>query len=194
MPKHTMKMVLEFANVFPEKADMGKPDSSEKWLRDLAKNGGQTVVNAYFTSEDQIDYLVNEGFERMATNPKNGESVDRIKNGNKEFGIGKYITLKRRIQDVREYKDSKTGEIKELDLGGYPKVVDLTNGPENKRWWSYEEDGALGNGTVAKVQFDMYKGTTLRLEAIGVLEHVPFEPKSESNEDDELFNVDGDAA
>jgi len=173
MAKHKMDMVLEWAKVFEENLDKGNPDSSQKWLRDLAKSGGKATVKAYFTSEDQIDTLTGVGFERMALNPNTGEEVDRIKVGEEAFGIGKYINLTRKFSDVKEIKDRKTGEFVDVEFGGLPKVIDFRD-PDNKRYWSYEEDGPIGNGTEAKVQFDLYKGRTLRLEAIGVTKLVEF--------------------
>lgn len=187
MPKLTMEMVLEYAQVFEQNMDKGDAESSEKWMRDLAKSGGQAKVNAYFTHPDQVTDLLAAGFERMATNPKTKEEVDRIKDGNPEFGIGQYLTMKRKFSDVKEIKDKKTGEFKEIDFGGLPGIVDLRD-PENKRWWSFDEDGALGNGTRAKVQFEVYGGSGLRLLNIGVTEHVPYAEVS-ANEDDELFKV-----
>ena len=188
MAKYTMEMVLEYAKVFEQNADMGDAESSQKWLRDLAKKGGQAVVNAYFTSQEQIDTLVGEGFERMALNPNTGQEVDRIKTTDKPFGIGQYLQLKRLISDIKEVKDRKTGQFVEVDYGGLPTVVDLTEGRENKRLWDYEADGPLGNGTRALVQFEIYNGRTVRLLNIGVLEHVAYE-ESQGSEDDELFKV-----
>lgn len=188
MAKHTLDMVLEYAKVFEENMDKGDPESGEKWLRELAKSGGQTVVNAYFTSEDQIAYMEEQGFERIALNPKTKVEVDRIKDGNPEFGIGKYIQLKRKFSDVKEVKNRKTGEFEEVEFGGLPKVVDLRD-MDNKRLWSFEEDGPLGNGTEAKVMFDMYKGNTLRLEAIGVTNHVAYEASGGGNGDNEWVKV-----
>jgi hypothetical protein len=186
MAKLTYDMVLEYAQVFEENMDKGDPESSQKFMRELAKSGGQTKVNAYFTSEEQIAELEQAGFERMATNPQTGEKVDRIKDGNPDYGIGKYMVLKRKFTDVREVKDRKTGEFKEVEFGGLPKVVDLRD-LDNKRIWSYEEDGRLGNGTEAKVMIDLYKSSTVRLEAIGITKHVEYvEP---SNPDEELFKV-----
>ena len=76
------------------------------------------------------------------------------------------------------------------DFGGSPKVVNLTNGVENKSWWSFEEDGTLGNGTKAKVQFETYSnGAGLRLIAIGVTDHVAWEDNTSVSADDELFMV-----
>ena len=188
MAKHTLEMVLEYSKVFEDNMDKGDPESSEKWLRDLAKSGGQTVVNAYFTSEDQISYLEGQGFERIAINPRTNAQVDRIKEGDPALGIGKYLQMKRKFSDIKEIKNRKTGEFEDVDFGGLPKIVDLRD-PDNKRLWSLEEDGFLGNGTEAKVMFDMYKGTTLRLEAIGVTSHVPWEQTSQVNEENDWVNV-----
>ena len=49
-----MEMVLEYAKVFEQNADMGDAESPKKWLRDLAKKGGQTKVNAYFTDQNTV--------------------------------------------------------------------------------------------------------------------------------------------
>lgn len=60
------------------------------------------------------------------------------------------------------------------DFGGAPAV---THGKTNKKW-DFVEDGALGNGTKAIVKISIYgEGSTaaVRLEKIGVLEHVPYE-------------------
>ena len=70
-------------------------------------------------------------------------------------------------------------------------MVDLTKGEENKRMWSFDDDGPLGNGTKAKVQFETYKkGIGVRLMNIGVLDHVKYESNSGPSEDDKLFMVD----
>lgn len=188
MAKYTMEMVLEYAKVFEQNADKGDAESSQKWLRELAKKGGQASVNAYFTDQEQIDTLVGEGFERMALNPNTGQEVDRIKTSDSGFGIGQYLQLKRAISDIKEVKDRKTGQFVEVEFGGLPTVVDLTQGKENKRLWDFETDGPLGNGTRALVQFEVYNGRTVRLMNIGVLEHVAYE-EGAVNEDDELFKV-----
>lgn len=188
MAKYTFDMVLEYAKVFEGNADMGDPKSSHKWLRELHKSGGRTSVNAYFTSEEQIAQLEGEGFERMTTNPKTGEPTDRIKVGSADYGLGQFLNLTRKISDVKEFVNKK-GDIETVDFGGLPKVVDLTKGAENKRFWDFDTDGPLGNGTKAKVQFDVYNGRTVRLLAIGVTEHVPYDQPREISEDDELFMV-----
>lgn len=60
------------------------------------------------------------------------------------------------------------------DFGGAPKV---THGKTNQSW-DFENDGALGNGTKALAKISIYgDGSTasVRLEKIGVLEHVPYQ-------------------
>ena len=181
MAKYKMDMVLEYAKVFKENADMGSPDGSRA-AQSIYQNGGQYVVNAYFIDEAQINQLVLEGLDLK---PMNSE---RIIEGKSEYGIGKYMKLKRRIQDVKTFTDSKTGQPVSIDYGGEPKVVDVTQGLENKRMWNFENDGPLGNGTKAVVQFETYKsGVGVRLMNIGVIEHVKFETTT-TTEVDEMFD------
>jgi hypothetical protein len=184
MPKYTMEMVLEYARVFPENADMGDADSKLKLLRDIANKGGQYVVNLYFTSEEQIKQLLAEGMD-----PK-PMGNDRVLNGN-EFGIGKYIKAKRDVQDKLYTFTQKNGTEVEVNYGGAPGIVDLTQGAENKRWWSYDEDGPLGNGTKALVQFETYSnGAGIRIVNIGVTEHIPYEQNDNPNSEyNDLFKV-----
>lgn len=180
MARYTMEMVLEYARVFPENADMGNPDGN-KFQKDIAKKGGQYVVNLYFTDYDQIEKLTVEGLE---LNPMGHK---RIIDGTKEFGVGKYMKFKRDVKDNIKVFDNKKGGTTEVNYGGPIGIVDLRD-PENKRWWSFADDGALGNGTKAKVQFETYSdGNGIRLINIGVTEHVPYE--SNYADDDELFKV-----
>lgn len=182
MPKYTMEMVLEYAKVFPENADMGDSDGNDT-QRSIAEKGGQYVTNAYFTSEEQIEQLLSEGMKEKNL------GHETIKVGNQEFGIGKYIQLKRPVGDLIKRFDNK-GKTVEVNYGGPVGVVDLTQGKDNKRWWSYEEDGALGNGTLAQVQFETYRdGAGRRLKNIGVVEHVEYETES-TDDGDDLFNMD----
>lgn len=145
MAKYTMDMVLEYAKIFPENADMGSPDGPRA-AQAIHQKGGQYIVNAYFTDEDQIENLVADGLDLTPMNSQ------RVLQGNAEFGIGKYMKVKRMVSDVKIFSDKKTGEPVNVDYGGAPTVVDLTQGKENKRLWSFSEDGTIGNGTKAKVQ------------------------------------------
>lgn len=176
MAQYDMEMVLEWAKVFPENADMGDPQSPNRVVRSVAEKGGQFIVNAYFTDEEQINKLLEEGL-----NPKPMNS-DRILEGNPQYGIGKFMKMKRMIEDVKTFTD-RNGKEFTRDFGGTPNVVDLRDGVENKRRWSYEEDGPLGNGTRARVQFETYSnGSGVRLMNIGVLELEQFEPSTQKQE------------
>jgi hypothetical protein len=180
MAKHTMDMVLEYAKVFEGNRDMGGDDNNA--AKKAKRHNGQYVVNAYFTNQDQIEELLESGMD-----PK-PMGNDRVKAGN-DFGIGKYVKLSRMHDHVMTFTDKK-GNPTEVDFGGSPKVVNLTNGVENKSWWTLEDDGTLGNGTKAKVQFETYSnGAGLRLIALGVTDHVAWEDNSALSEDDELFMV-----
>ena len=181
MPKYTMEMVLEYAKVFPQNADMGDPNGN-KTQKSIADKGGQYVVNAYFTSQNQIDKLLEEGLD---PSPMNSE---RIKEGNEAFGIGKFMSLKRPVPDNEKTFENKNGSVT-INYGGAPGVVDLREGNENKRWWSYEDDGLIGNGTRAMVQFETYSnGAGVRLKNVGILELVEYEITT--SDEDDIFNMD----
>ena len=169
MAKYEMEMVLEYAKVFAENADMGDPNGN-RIAQDIAAKGGNYVVNAYFTNEEDIDKLLADGL-----NPTPMGS-QRIVDGNSAYGIGKYMKMKRPVGDmIKTFTDNK-GRPVEVNYGGPVAVVDLTRGEENKRWWSFTEDGPLGNGTKARVIFDVYsQGSGVRINAIGVTDHVAYE-------------------
>ena len=57
MAKYTMEMILEYAKVFPENADMGDPNGPRA-AQAIHDKGGQYIVNAYFTDEEQIELLL----------------------------------------------------------------------------------------------------------------------------------------
>jgi len=180
MAKHTMEMVLEYPKVFEENRDMGGDGNNA--AKKAAKHNGQYVVNAYFTSEEQIEELLEAGMD-----PK-PMGNDRVKEGN-NFGIGKFVKLTRMHDHKMTFSD-KNGKETEVDFGGAPSVVNVTNGVENRSRWLLSEDGALGNGTKAMVQFETYsKGAGLRLIGIAVTDHVAYEAAS-SSEYDEMFMVD----
>jgi hypothetical protein len=181
MAKYFMDMVLEYAKVFEQNADMGSPDGPRA-AQAIYANGGQYITNAYFTDQGQIEQLVLEGLD---LHPMNS---NRILQGNADLGIGKYMKIKRKVSDVKTFADKKTGEPVEVDYGGAPNVVDLTKGREKKRMWDFEVDGPLGNGTKARVEFEVYaKGAGVRLLNIAVTDHVPYDNDSSISEADELF-------
>lgn len=186
--KHTMTldMVLEYAKIFdqegkPADLDRGNPKADQKWLRELAKNP-EAKINAYFKSDEQIEFLEGfDGFDRIVTNPQTGVEVDRIKDGNPDLGIGKYIQLKRKMDDIREFKN-KQGQIEEMDKGGAPvvKILSVLEDGESEAYVEYDYDtlGAPSSGTEAKVRFEP---RYMRLDAIAVTNLIEY---VEEDEDD----------
>jgi hypothetical protein len=178
-----MEMVIEYAQVSPDNADMGDPEGS-KAAKAVAAKGGQYKFNGYFTSQEQIDTLLEGGLD---PHPMNG---NRIKDGNQEYGIGKYMEFKRPVPDNIKTFENKNGTVV-VNYGGPIGVVNLTEGKENKRWWNFEEDGLIGNGSKVTVQFETYSdGAGVRPKNIGVTELVPYEPNYEPDAGDELFNME----
>jgi len=190
--KHTvtLDMVLEYTKIFdqdgkPGDLDRGNPKADQKWLRELAKNP-EAKMNAYFTSDEQIEFLEQfDGFDRIVTNPQTGEQIDRIKEGNPELGIGKYIQLKRKLNDVKEFMN-KQGQIEEMDKGGAPVVkilevgTDEETGEPTEAFVEYDYDtlGAPSNGTEAKVRFEP---RYMRIDAIAITNLIEY---VEEDEDD----------
>lgn len=182
--KYDMKMVLEYAKVFEENYDKGDPEAPAKSAQgSVAKKGGQTVVNAYFTSEGDKDKLIKAGMDLKPM------GHDRILKGNQEFGIGEFIKLKRNYKDNIKVFENKKGGTTEVNYGGLPKVIDFRD-PENKKVWSVSEDGFLGNGTEAIVRLDLHSdGAGVRLEALAITKLVPYEQGEGSYEKSEFADV-----
>lgn len=141
---------LEYARVFPENMDNWEGHAETK---------GQFNVNFYPESEEEM----NKYFEAGA--PKSTMGHDTFKEGN-EFGIGVFTKLKRPNIHLR-FDNWRSA----------PDVFDFRDGPSTKEW-SMEEDGELGNGTKAIVKVGVYGDgprAIKTLEAVAVLEHVPYE-------------------
>lgn len=172
MPKFTMEMVLEYAKVFKHNADYGNSDGN-RTQAEIAAKGGQTSVNAYFTSEADKQKLIDAGLNLKPL------GNDRILRGNEEFGIGEYIKLKRDVESNVSSGVSDNGKEWSVERGGLPDVIDFRD-PENKCLWDVDESGELGNGTKAIVKFDMYsRGSGLRLEKLAVTELVEWVPQAQ---------------
>lgn len=173
MPTYNMEMVLEWAKVFPENADMGDPNGN-RTAQSIHKKGGQYVVNAYFTDEAQIEKLLADGLD---PHPMNSQ---RIIDGNPEFGIGKFMKLKRGVaDDIKEFEGK--GGTQVVNFGGPINILNICDGIENKREWSLEEDGLIGNGSKAIVQFQTYtNGAGVRVMGIAVTEHVKYNGEADN--------------
>ena len=106
MTKFAMEMILEYPKVFEENRDMGGDQNNA--AKKAAKHDGQYVVNAYFTSEEQIQELLEGGMDPMPMGNK------RVKEGN-DFGIGKYVKLTRMHDHKMTFTDKK-GNPTEVDF------------------------------------------------------------------------------
>ena len=183
MAKFDMKMILEYAKVFEENADMGDPNAAPKTAAgSVARKGGQTIVNAYFTSEEDKNKLIEAGLDLK---PMGNDRIIIAEEGTPgaSYGIGEFMRLKRQIADNVMTFQNKNAEV-EVNFGGLPKIVNLTD-PDNKRLWDVETDGFIGNGSEAIVKFDMYAGGSgVRLEAIAVTKLVEYEPQEQSEYSD----------
>jgi len=181
--KFDMKMVLEYTRVFEENYDKGDPEAPVKSAQGtVAKKGGQTTLNAYFTSEADKEKLIAAGLDLKPM------GHDRIKKGNQEFGIGEYIKLNRNYKDNIKVFENKKGGTTEINYGGLPKVLDFRD-PPNKKIWTVEEGGLVGNGSEAIVRFDMYSdGAGLRLEALAITKLVEYE-QAQTQEKSEFADV-----
>jgi len=110
--------------------------------------------------------------------PKDDEEINRMVDlGFPTESMGNQMIKEYSVADGRKGMKLKRPNVHPSgieDFGGAPSVTKgVTNSP-----WDYIEDGALGNGTTAKVKISIYgEGSTasVRLEKVGVLEHVPYE-------------------
>lgn len=176
MTDQIFTMTIEYPRIFDKPGqyadlDRGDAKSQQKWLRELAKNP-ETKFNAYFNSEEDMQKLLDsETFENETTNPQTGGKSTRIKDGNPELGIGKYVQLKRKLSDIKEFVDRKTGDLKEFEAGGLLKVTVYDEEKDAFVPYDYEKLGAPANGSVAKVRFnDKY----MRPMNLGFVEVVEF--------------------
>jgi len=107
--------------------------------------------------------------------PKDSDEVNRmVALGFPEVSMGNKMIKPFDVAGGRAGMKLKRPNVHPSGIGGAPGV---THGTTNKKW-DFVEDGALGNGTKAKVKISIYgEGSTasVRLEKIGVIEHVPFE-------------------
>ena len=99
MAKYAMEMILDYAKVFEEDRDMGSDDNDKG--RKIAKHNGQCVINGYFTDEAQIQRLLDEGMQAAPL------GHPRVKEGDPELGIGKYMQIARPFDNVKTFTDKK---------------------------------------------------------------------------------------
>ena len=145
---------LFYAKVFPQNKDVSE------WS---VKTDG--AYNTVFIpdSEEELNKFLDAGFEKESMG---NQMIKEYSAAGGRLGI--------------KLKRPHVHPSKIVNFGGAPKVLDFTQG-QSEKLWDFDVDGPLGNGTKAKVRASIYvpekgsknKGTTTRLEAIAVTEHVP---------------------
>jgi hypothetical protein len=138
---------LYYARVFPENMD-----NSEYHER----TEGQYNCVFIPKDDDEIKRMLDIGFPEVSMGNQMIKTFD--------FADGrKGMKLKRPNKHPSGFEG----------LGGPPSVtVGTTSVP-----WSFENDGELGNGTVAKVKISVYGDgaqASVKIEKIGIIEHVPY--------------------
>jgi len=113
--------------------------------------------------------------------PKDNEELQRmIDLGYPEVSMGNKMIKEYSYADNRLGVKLKRPNVHPSgieDFGGAPKV---TQGKSNMPW-DFIAEGELGNGTKAAVKISIYgEGSTasVRLEKVGIIEHVPYEERS----------------
>lgn len=82
-----------------------------------------------------------------------------------------------RVRFSRKWQDTYAG--------GAPKVVKADG-----TVWDYDEDGPIGNGSTVEVVLSVYDTSRkaivgTRLEKVKVLEHIPYDPDAEDEDEDD---------
>lgn len=157
---------LQWCKLQESDRDMGPSDGSDVGNK-IDEIQGQYLIDIVLT-EDQEKALVKAGV------PNKGLQAQLFKQ--RDDGT-RYYKAKRGHFNPK-FKDNETG-----DMGvtvGPPKVWKLVDpdGPQvrdNMVAWDFEEDGLIGNGTVATVKFSVWDKKITTLEEVLITEHVPYE-------------------
>jgi len=162
-----MSGTFEYAKVFERNMDRGSnaPDAAD-FMKRLYEDGGQTTVNFYPADEDEYAKLTSTGWVPLG---KATMGNNLLREGNPEFGIGKFIVFKRKVKCPFPTQNGKVPDWK-----AFPDVIDKT-GEEMVPW---DEDNDIGNGTKGIIKVSVYQangGFATRLEALAIEEHVPYE-------------------
>ena len=161
----TVRGFAEYAKIFPENRDTADKATHPGIKKMLKQSDGQYSINFYPADDTEM----NKCFGPLAHEMYGGG--ERLKEG-QPYGTGKFFALKRKHSDIKE-------TIKgEMEFGGVPEVVHFSDDDKKGKPWSFEDDGAIGNGSEVLVKFTVYgQGTTqsVRLEKVGIISHIPFE-------------------
>ena len=178
---------LMWAKVFEENRDTAERAKRQGVthkgvLKGLEASEGKYTVEVIPATQDDLDKVKSVLTDDLYGGRNRYKDVD--------LGAGKAFELERKHLNKHVFKDRETGEDKEYDFGGQPDIVWFNDEKGKNVKWDIETDGLIGNGTLAKVKFQVYMpdGTpttadTIRLEKIGVIDHVPYQTDGGNSED-----------
>lgn len=171
---------LRWAKVFEENRDTAERArrfgvTHKGVLKFLEKFDGQYMVDVIPATDADLE-KVKEAL------------TDQLYGGNPRFkdvedgpGTKVQFQLSRKHDDKHEFKD-KEGNPFVADFGGEPEIVWFNDEKGKNVKWDKETDGFIGNDTLAKVKFSVYMSEsqptvsdTVRLEKLGIVQHVPYE-------------------
>jgi hypothetical protein len=157
----------QYARVFEGDQDLGKnlPEGSDQRVK-LESIQGQYVMNLYVTKDAKK--------KALADGIPNKGMVGQLWKEDQEGEIFYKCTRK---HFNPKFTDKTTGE--QGVVMGPPQVVKDT--PEGVKPWDKATDGVIGNGSKVVVKFNVWEDKICEMQAIKVVELVPYEPAS-SNE------------
>lgn len=156
---HTAEGFVEYAQVFEENRDMGTNGKNANVDKARKKTNGLYKVKFYPADQENFDKM-----KAVLSDPM-FQGHPRWIDG-EDYGVGKYTMLTRKHEDPSGVED----------FGGQPEIVHWEGERKNDPW-SYEDDGALGNGTKVLMKYTTYgegESQTVRMVKIGVIDHVEY--------------------
>lgn len=177
---------LTWAKVFEQNRDTAerarKSGVTHKGvLKGLQAWDGQYLVDVTPANEEELQKV-----KEVLTDIKYGGNP---RYRDTDVGSGKTFQLSRKHLDKHEFKDRETGDMREFDFGGQPDIVWFNDEKGKNVAWDIETEGLIGNGTLAKVKFSVYmsgdvpsESDTVRLEKLGIINHVPYATENNGEE------------
>ena len=175
---HHVDASLRYAKVFYDNRDMGRP--------------GTDVDYTDIDGQYQVEVLVTEA-----------QKAEMIEQGIPEISMG-YTQFKKEGEDLFAYRLKRPQKSKSLkdDNGnpvvfGPPVVFDYNKAVAAMKEagtgklgdyivpWDMSSDGLIGNGSKAYVTYTVYKNgkkRIIKLEKIGIYDHVKYEPQVQDGE------------
>lgn len=178
-------VTLEWAKLTEDNRDMGPQDDSDTGVK-ISSTRGQYVVDVMITPEQEKEMkdsgIPSKGLQAQLFKQRDtGEKFYKAKRPhyNPKFDKRTPEQLEEAGEDFPEFLDGNGKRISDGFVGAPTVYKDEKDDQGKYIEWDFEEDGLIGNGTVATVKFDVWDGKITTLEAILITELVPYE----SNDD-----------